>query len=108
MLGVFHAFTDHLQIEVVGQIDHRADQLTTLRALVHVADETLVDLQQGNRQAAEVHEGGKPRAEVVQGKAHPQPTERQHGLLHLIAAAHHRGLGQLELQPARIDAALCD
>jgi hypothetical protein len=40
----------------VRQVDHRVHQLAVLFALLHAADEALVDLQQGDRQAVEVHE----------------------------------------------------
>src|SRR3990167_3330442 len=81
LLGVFHALADHLQIEVVRQVDHRPHQLAIFRALAHAADKALVDLQQGDRQAVEVHERRETGAEVVQGKAHAQTREGQHGLL---------------------------
>jgi hypothetical protein len=41
----------------------------------------------------------KPGAEVIQRKAHTQPAQGIHGLLDQVAAPHHGGFGQLELQP---------
>ena len=89
-------------------VDHGLDQLRTIATLVHLGNEALVDLQQGDRQTGQVHERREPGAEVVQGEAHAQFAERIHGQAHLIAAAHHRGFGQLELQPVPVHATLVD
>ncbi len=87
--GGLDAFGDHFQVQVVRQVDHGPYQLQVFRAHVHAADETLVDLQQGDRQAVEVHEGGEAGTEIVQREAHAQPAEGLHGLQDLVAAAHH-------------------
>ena len=68
-------------------------------ALTHAADKAFVDFQQGDGQVIQVHKRRETGAKIVQRETHPQTRQRQHGLLHLIAAAHHRGFGQLELQP---------
>ena len=81
-------------------------QLAVFFALFHAADKALVDLQQGNRQAVEVHKRRKTGAEIIQGKPHTQPAKGVHGLLDQVAAAHHGGFGQFELQPLRFHAAL--
>ncbi|MDT4771688.1 hypothetical protein FQZ97_37470 [compost metagenome] len=53
-----------------------------------------------------MHERREPGAEVVEGEAHTEAPKGVHGLLDQIAATHHGGFGQLELQPLRFDAAL--
>ncbi|MCY1357833.1 hypothetical protein D9M69_443410 [compost metagenome] len=55
-----------------------------------------------------MHERGEAGAEVVQREAHAEPRQAVHGLLHRLAAAHHRGFGELELEPVGLDAALGD
>ncbi|MNX98956.1 hypothetical protein D3C86_1313840 [compost metagenome] len=53
-----------------------------------------------------MHERREPGAEVVEGEAHTEAPEGVHGLLDQIAATHHGGFGQFELQPLRLDTAL--
>ena len=108
LLGGLDAFGHHFQVEVVRQVDHRAHQLAVLGTILHAADEALVDLQQGDGQAVEVDEGGEAGAEVVQGETHADLAQGLHGLLHLLAAAHDRRLGEFELEPLGVDAALAD
>jgi len=55
-----------------------------------------------------VHERREAGAEIVQRKAHAELAQRMHGALYLLAAAHHRGFGEFEFQPVRVDAALVD
>lgn len=106
LLPGFHTFGHHLQVEVVGQVDHGVHQLAVLFTLLHAANEALVDLEQGDRQAVEVHERGEPGAEVVQGETHPQATQGIHGLLDQLAAAHDGGFSEFEFQPLCLDTPL--
>ncbi|MNT05443.1 hypothetical protein D3C72_1400620 [compost metagenome] len=82
------------------------DQFAVLLTLLHAADKALVDLQQSDRQAVEVHERREAGAKVVEREAHTEAPEGVHGLLDQVAAAHHGRFGQFELQPLRLDAAL--
>ena len=90
------------------QVDHRVDQLAVFFAQLHTTDKTAVDLEQGDRQAVQVHERRKTGAKVIQREAHAQAAQGVHGLAHQLVAAHHRGFGQFELKPPGIDAMLND
>ncbi|MNP84137.1 hypothetical protein D3C76_1833200 [compost metagenome] len=50
-------FGHHLEVEVVRQVDHRVHQLAVLLAHLHFGDKAAIDLEQGDRQAVQVHEG---------------------------------------------------
>ncbi|MNJ82183.1 hypothetical protein D3C77_814050 [compost metagenome] len=57
MLGGFHPFGHHLEVEIMRQVDHGVDQLAVLLTLFHATNKTAIDLEQGNRQTIEVDEG---------------------------------------------------
>ena len=108
MLRRFDALRDHFQLEVVRQVDHGRHQLAVFFATFHTANEAFINLEQGDRQAVEVHKGRKSGAEVVQREAHAQASQCIHRLLDQVAAPHHGGLGQLKFQPLRFNPALGD
>ena len=97
-IGALHALGDGPQPEAPAELDERPHDDGVLVVHGHRHDERLVDLQLGDRKAAQVGERGVAGAEVVDREPHAellQPEEHGH---RSVALAHDGRLGQLEGQ----------
>src|ERR1043165_1415148 len=73
-----------------------------------LAHERAVDLEEVDREMLEVAERAQAGAEVVQRKTAPQLAQRLDEAVRLAEAGHGRGLGDLEADLRRVDAALLE
>ena len=51
---IFHAFRHYAQLQVVGQVDNRANDTLVLTLLEHLLDEDLIDFQFIQRQSFQI------------------------------------------------------
>ena len=72
--------------------------------LMHVGDETAIDLDLVEREGAQVIERGVAGTEIVQGDLHAQLPDSVQHRQRFLALLHQQVLGDLELQPVRCNA----
>src|SRR3990172_6911993 len=82
LLGRFHAFGDHLELQVAGQVDDGAHDGRVLAPAADRAHEGAVDLDGVHLEAVQVRQGRVSGAEVVEVEPHAdgaQPAQRVDG-----------------------------
>ena len=94
---------DDLHAEVVGERDDRLDDVGRRLVLEHRHDEAAVELDRVAGEAVELAQRRGAEAEVVDPRRHrvlvEQAAEHAPGGVRVV---HHRALGDLEAQPARV------
>ena len=98
---VLDALGDHLQPEVVPEVDGRTHDGRDLFVGRHARDERPVDLQLLHRQFHDVGERGVTGAVVVDRQFHAELGESIEHLLRVRRIFHESALGDLQAQQAR-------
>ena len=98
LLDRLHAFCGHVEHQLLRDRDDRADDRRVVRIIGDVADEGLVDLEPGDREALEVAQARIPSAEIIERDSHIHPAQHGHGIDRLVGVQHDRAFGQLDLQ----------
>jgi PAS domain S-box-containing protein len=101
MLQRFNAFGNHRAVEGLGQAHHAVHNAQVVRVVQHVAHKALVDLDQVNRQVAEVRQRRVAGAKVVQRKPHPQRPATGHHLRCTVEVADGGGFQNFQFQLLR-------
>nr|WP_242500816.1 hypothetical protein [Tropicimonas sp. IMCC6043] len=89
------------QAERLGERDDPGHDLGLLRVVQKLHHEAPVDLQLVEGQLGQRREAGIPSAEIVQRDPDAEPAQLIDGLARIGEILDHRGLGDLDLQPAR-------
>ena len=98
---VLDALGDHLQPEVVAEVDRRAHDDQVALVLQHRRDERAVDLELVDRQALEVGKRRVAGAEVVDREAHAELGEAPDDRQRALGVGHDHALGDLQLKGVR-------
>src|SRR4029078_7194130 len=98
---VFDALGDGDHAKAVGEADYRLHQGTGRRAAVEVGNESPVDLDLVEGEAAQIAERTVTAAEVVHHQSNPELAQLMQGGERVLAVLHEDGLGDLELEPMR-------
>src|SRR5690606_5858970 len=102
----FHAFGDDLQPHALGEDDGGRDDRAVTVAVAQGCDQATVQLQLGDRQCLQVGKTGIATAEVVQADADPGRLEHCQLPKGDALAIDDRRFGDLQLDPAGLQAAL--
>ena len=97
-LGVFrrfHPFGDGLQVELVGEINEGAHQILVGGVMLEVAAEGAVELDDIDRQVAQVAERGEAGAEIIDGDTAADVAQRFHEAEGFLEIAEGNGFGDL-------------
>jgi hypothetical protein len=100
-----HAFGDDLHAQRARHLQDGAHDGGVAVVVGQAADEAAVDLELVDREALQVGQAGIAGAEVVDGQPHAQARQRLQPRQRLVGVAHQDGLGQLQLQQVRRQAA---
>src|SRR6202044_2753108 len=99
---------DHAHVQAPAHIDDGADDAGVVRIAGYVADERLVDLQRIDRKPLHVAQARIARAEIVERNAHAESLQGAQDLGSRFPVLHHEGLGELELEKARLEPVLLE
>ena len=106
LIEAFDPLGGGLHAERVGNIDDRADDRAGAALGVDIANEASVDLDLVQREALQIGQRRVPGAEVVHGDAHAEFLEVLQHLVGMGAVVEEQALGDLDLQPVRLQAGL--
>lgn len=104
LLGLFDAFGDDLEVEDVCEVDDGLGDSAVGGRVVEVGDELAVDLEDVDRESAQLAEGAVAGAEVVDGQADSEPFELLEDGDHRVGVGGNRCLGDFEDEVRRIEA----
>ncbi len=102
----FDALGDDVQPELARQGHDRRDDVPHVGARLHVAHECPIDLEEVRGELVKVGERRLARPEVVQADAGAHDAELDEHALHGGGVLHRHALGQLEHEPAGLEARL--
>src|SRR5204863_4761785 len=102
----FDAFGDYLNLERVREGHDRRDDGALVLVPGHVGDEGAVDLHLVHREALQVGEARVAGAEIVDGDRHAELLQAVERAQRDVAVLHRGGLGDLELEQPRRQAAV--
>src|ERR1035437_3132153 len=100
------AFSDHGFVEAGAEAGDGTDDGAGVALVAEIADERLVDLDLIERELAQVVERGVAGAEVVERQADAEILELPHGSQGALALLEQHALGDLELEPLRMQSRL--
>ena len=92
-----------LHLQVVRDLDHRRDEQPVAFIGRQAADKAAVDLDGVHVQQFQLRERAEPAAEIVQMHGAAQRSQAGDDLPRRERVADRRGLGELDVQPARVD-----
>ena len=104
LLGRLDPLDDHRQVERAGERDDRVQERRVGGLAAEVVDERLRDLEDVDREVAQVAERRVARPEVVEREPHAQVAQGVQLLDRAFGVAHRAALGDLERQRVRLDA----
>ena len=92
--------------ERASEADHRAHDGVGLAPGLESADEGAVDLDRVERELLQVAETRVARAEIIHGDAHAEFAELAESAERRLHVGEENALGDLELQPVRLEAGI--
>src|SRR5690606_12076606 len=99
LIGRFNSLSDDPDAEAAAEIDHGGEDGLVAGIDRHVSIETLVYLDDIDRELLEVAERGIPRAEILERDLDPAQVEQSKRAMDVLgAAAEEDRLGDLELE----------
>src|SRR5829696_2445614 len=101
LLGLLDALGHGVELEGVAELHDGVGQGGVLPTPADPVDERLVDLEDVDREAAQVAERRVAGAEVVDGQQHPEPLELPQPHAHRLDVADQDALGDLDGELAR-------
>src|SRR6202035_3278477 len=104
--GIFNAFGRRRQAEAARKPEDRLDDHLAFMVGVEAIDETAIDLDLVEMQLLQLSERRITGAEIIESDAHPRVPQLIDHLPRHLEIIHERALGDLKLEPTRIESAV--
>src|SRR6185295_15398895 len=108
LLGCFYALGYHFEPQAVRERNDGLHDGRIVGSRHEVLDEAAVDLEIVDGEAAQITHARVTGAEIVDGHEHTHRAEFAQDVRGLLWIGHHRALGELQLEAARIETGLVD
>src|SRR5574337_1554243 len=104
----FDSFSNHLEIQAIGQGNNMCDDFPIPTVGGKFVDKTAVDLERTDRKELQVAQRRMPGAEIINMDLYSHVSEPVHSLYGRINVLHDHTLGNFQYQGVRINARLCE